>query len=712
MKTSEVSQLFCTPGEQTLARIFNKALSNMVEPYLLREFYSWDAGPILRWDGQYKIAAKTTNDPRTEGEIKTLLFVQGTHGQILAANFMDAESGENVQRSLFIIRRRLLYLFGPASVDEIVGAYTDTCCEGLADPKKHWITKMFPNIPRAPYKDFLHGMSLVTDVPSTAGPAHALHRGFCRGVRDLVMRLDPDKENECIDHYMKVNPQIKNRAMARDTVINNTNYKQCIPNAPRENKPEIHKNLRELYQKTKNEDDSAGRKWSRKSPYNYYIKEEGKECRGTQKEVENFISHHEKGCYADPLPMEQMWYPTAPPNKSRKKDAMPEKILRKRGTNVTERTNLSANKMSEHLTRQGIDRAHQRLVLFITKYNDSVRRKIAHLPGSREPMQSNWYIQEALQDTVGEHFIYPLFETNFPKKINFDEYDEPVGKHFGEWKHWDKCQAEIQSLLSATTSSEELVQESSLPGGGGEDSTAPLLATDTEQKSARAPSSTLASSSAASATSAAGNIVGFSYGGEMWKKGLQPTPVPASMYAYTGVPDHGNLSPFQRSMMYKSMNAVRSMRGYYNVKSDVFYTEVAQYWNELHRREDQHTVGGIGGLIRSGHVKRFVHTEGLERIEAQLGIRPSLHLVTQPSTLQLPFIAVKPEYIPQQPAMLPSAKRKISDNDMADIKKINQWNARELGSILEQFNKTKRGTKDERRKRLREHLEESESKDI
>ena len=199
----------------------------------------------------------------------------------------------------------------------------------------------------------------------------------------------------------------------------------------------------------------------------------------------------------------------------------------------------------------------------------------------------------------------------------------------------------------------------------------------------------------------------------MWKKGLQPTPVPASMYAYTGVPDHGNLSPFQRSMMYKSMNAVRSVRGYYNVKSDVFYTEVAQYWNELHCREDQHTVGGIGGLIRSGNVKRFVHTEGLERIEAQLGIRPSLHLVTQPSSLvQLPFIAVKTEYTPQQPAMLPSAKRKISDNDMADIEKINQWNAQELGSILEQFNKTKRGTKDERRKRLREHLEELESKDI
>eukprot|EP00978_Attheya_sp_CCMP212_P020970 scaffold60718_cov59-Attheya_sp.AAC.2 len=97
---SEVSQLFRTPGnasgEQTLARIFDKAF-NMVEPYLLHEFYSWDAGPILRWDGQCKIAAKTTNDPLAEGEIKTLLFVQGTHGQILATNFMDAESSENIQ---------------------------------------------------------------------------------------------------------------------------------------------------------------------------------------------------------------------------------------------------------------------------------------------------------------------------------------------------------------------------------------------------------------------------------------------------------------------------------------------------------------------------------------------------------------------------------------------------------------------------------------
>ena len=113
MKTSEVSQLYRTPGEPTLPRIFDK-----VDSYLLREFYSWDAGPIFHWDGQYKIAAKTTNDPLTEGEINTLLFVQGTHGQILAANFMDAESSENIQRSLFIIRCRLLYLFGPASVAE------------------------------------------------------------------------------------------------------------------------------------------------------------------------------------------------------------------------------------------------------------------------------------------------------------------------------------------------------------------------------------------------------------------------------------------------------------------------------------------------------------------------------------------------------------------------------------------------------------------
>eukprot|EP00978_Attheya_sp_CCMP212_P000604 scaffold1173_cov37-Attheya_sp.AAC.3 len=97
--------------------------------------------------------------------------------------------------------------------------------------------------------------------------------------------------------------------------------------------------------------------------------------------------------------------------------------------------------------------------------------------------------------------------------------------------------------------------------------------------------------------------------------------------------------------------------------------EVTQYWNELHRQEDQHTVGGIGGLIRSGDVKQFVHTEGLEQVEAQLGIRPSLHLVTQPSSMPHCFIAVKPEYIPEQPAMLPRAKRKMSDCDMADIKK-------------------------------------------
>eukprot|EP00978_Attheya_sp_CCMP212_P026250 scaffold85958_cov35-Attheya_sp.AAC.1 len=35
-----------------------------------------------------------------------------------------------------------------------------------------------------------------------------------------VMCLDPNKENKCTDHFMKVNPQIKNRVMARDNVLN------------------------------------------------------------------------------------------------------------------------------------------------------------------------------------------------------------------------------------------------------------------------------------------------------------------------------------------------------------------------------------------------------------------------------------------------------------------------------------------------------------
>ena len=128
MKTSEVSQLFCTPGEQTLTQIFDKALSNMVEPYLLREFYNWDAGPILRWDGQYKIAAKTTNDPLVEGEINTLIFVQGTHDQILAANFMDAESSV----SLFIAVKPEYILQQPAMLPRAKRKILD---DNMADNK-------------------------------------------------------------------------------------------------------------------------------------------------------------------------------------------------------------------------------------------------------------------------------------------------------------------------------------------------------------------------------------------------------------------------------------------------------------------------------------------------------------------------------------------------------------------------------------------------
>lgn len=172
----ELHAIFKPLTAPMLTRLFDKAYT-WLEPYFLRDLFSWEAGQILRWDGQYKVAAKIKNDPELGDEANALLLCMGEWGQILSGVFCNSEDDKNVQRMLFIVRQWLMKFHGgQAAVDKIVMAYTDVCCKGLKDPEMHWIQHLFRNIPRAPLKDIFHTMKLVMDAPSTAGAGHPLAR--------------------------------------------------------------------------------------------------------------------------------------------------------------------------------------------------------------------------------------------------------------------------------------------------------------------------------------------------------------------------------------------------------------------------------------------------------------------------------------------------------------------------------------------------------
>jgi hypothetical protein len=316
--------------------------------------YSQYGGRILRWDATFNAAKKTMDDPETDEKIDCLLFLRGEWGNILGAYYMDEDTSENAQRALFIYRRRVRKLFGPRALNAVIAGYTDTCCEGMTDPTDHWFAKMFPNVKWAPYKDTHHAMKLVTDSPSTHGGGHALHRGFCRGIRDVLYELHEERVSKCIDAYMLENPRMINRALARDLVKNDKNYKQRIPNAVR---GAADKNVaieaRALLQQAKVGDEDGEKKaLAQGEYYPRYVKGDGPDgTYGTHKQMENFLAHHGKGCYDDPLPIEQMFYKTAPPKSGVKKNTKPPVIHKLRGTNVVERGNRGARMRRWHTKR-------------------------------------------------------------------------------------------------------------------------------------------------------------------------------------------------------------------------------------------------------------------------------------------------------------------------------------------------------------------------
>lgn len=55
--------------------------------------------------------------------------------------------------------------------------FTDTCCEGLAEPKNHVVAKLFTGVTRAPYADNYHKTQILTTSTRTS---HALHASYSK----------------------------------------------------------------------------------------------------------------------------------------------------------------------------------------------------------------------------------------------------------------------------------------------------------------------------------------------------------------------------------------------------------------------------------------------------------------------------------------------------------------------------------------------------
>lgn len=73
------------------------------------------------------------------------------------------------------LRKRLQRL---GTLEDVEKVFADTCCEGMADPSKHMVVDLFPNVTRAPYADLFHKTQIVCSHMLNSHPLHAAMSGL------------------------------------------------------------------------------------------------------------------------------------------------------------------------------------------------------------------------------------------------------------------------------------------------------------------------------------------------------------------------------------------------------------------------------------------------------------------------------------------------------------------------------------------------------
>jgi hypothetical protein len=191
---------FKMPCGNTCQRIFHEAYDK-IEDCLLCDLFSRKPGKMLRWDGTFAIMAATMDAPEAEAMNEALVKTLSEHGHLLTWAFTEAEDDEVVQRLLCFLKMRAFCLGGQPAVDEVIAAFTDTCCQGKLLPETHCLTSIFPNCKRAPLKDPFHGVKGILN--ETTGFGHPLHETLRKGLWRIILKWDEESVKEGLAHLKK-----------------------------------------------------------------------------------------------------------------------------------------------------------------------------------------------------------------------------------------------------------------------------------------------------------------------------------------------------------------------------------------------------------------------------------------------------------------------------------------------------------------------------
>jgi hypothetical protein len=437
-------------SRQTLIKLQVREYES-VRHFFRRDILSRPADEIIRWDGTYKLMMKMIDDPDCEESAKVLLILVGKLGHILFWAFAEQEDSKSWQRINLLLLKRTMRIDPTGELArKVIHAYSDTCCgESPTNPKKHWVTKVWPNMKRAPGKDPFHACKLVTD---STNPKNPLHQPFCKLLAQLLVRNDRESEQIALVAFRKENkgyaPEV-----ARQTMNQTKSYTRCIENASVPI-PEVVEGANRLKEEFKKKDEELRlASYIADGPHHYkaYFTHEihGKQ-RGTEAEIANFIRHAENGCYEDPLSASKMSVNAraTPPEKGN--GLMP--LFSLRGSGMVESTNWLVQLTSFESKKLSAKTVHMRLDIRFTKFNIDKDIKFEHITG-RKPHSFNWFLEEEFlkrsRCLLAEEPYYD--DSSFPADIDLDEYDEPLGMDFMNYSKWDEVQAEVDSLIAGDT---------------------------------------------------------------------------------------------------------------------------------------------------------------------------------------------------------------------------------------------------------------------
>jgi hypothetical protein len=460
LNSANFKKFFSACGRQKLSSIFDAGF-DLIYPHLKRDLFSRPPGRVIRWDGTFRYAKITMDDPEGDETIKCLIVVWGEHGHALTWAFCDAEKGEVYQNLNMLLKKRCQMLdraeplFVPQQngvvnpylpieqqqrlqqrsyVDVVEAAYSDTCCDGKEIVTEHWITSIWPNVHRAPLKDCFHAQKKVTDSCRDTNP---LYIPFIKELSRASITFEQNSIDLVYEQLYKKKEknQLASRQMDVERMMTKQPYREKICNTIPP-KTEMAANLRSVFESIVAKDNQLmAEAGDRGEHYQSLIRKEVPGIRrGTVKEFENYIRHVEKGCLEDPFDMNVSIHPSEPFSKQ----------LRIRGTSVGESCNKLINRICTDIRRMSASLAHKKLMLRMARYNLAKDRILSEPLGIKKPRTFDWYVHETIRLAIVEKgYKMPDYEdTIFPVKIP-EGYDEPIGTEYGVWMKENRLGAEL-----------------------------------------------------------------------------------------------------------------------------------------------------------------------------------------------------------------------------------------------------------------------------